>query len=115
MNHNYDDTDDNDRLADRFEQYRDDETTDHNPAAFGEQGPGKQSESERHSQRRSLMSRFGRATPVASMMAVLLEIYVSIIPVVALLCGIGAIGHVIWYAGLRWKVSSSAQIEGGSR
>lgn len=37
------------------------------------------------------------------MMAVLLEIYVSIIPIVGLVCGMGAIVHVIWYAGLRWR------------
>jgi hypothetical protein len=49
------------------------------------------------------------------MLTLLLEIYVQIIPVGVLFCAIGAIVHVIWYAGLRWKVSSSAQIEGGSR
>jgi Cdc6-like AAA superfamily ATPase len=45
---NHDDTDDNDRLADRFEQYRDDETTDHNAGVFGKVGTGKTERLVRH-------------------------------------------------------------------
>jgi hypothetical protein len=48
------------------------------------------------------------------MMAVLLEIYVSIIPIVALLCGMGTIVHVIWYAGLRWRAQPSPQTDADS-
>ena len=37
----YTDYSDNDRLADRFEQYRDDEPTGYTPATFGKVGTGK--------------------------------------------------------------------------
>jgi hypothetical protein len=48
------------------------------------------------------------------LMAVFLEIYIRIIPVIALVCAIGAIGHVIWYARLRWRAQSSMQTDGDS-
>jgi hypothetical protein len=40
MNHD-DNEDEDDRLVDMFEQYRDDETTSQNPTAFGRAGTGK--------------------------------------------------------------------------
>ena len=50
MNH---DESDNERLADTFEQYRDDETTDHNPTAFGRTRTGKTERIVRHARHRA--------------------------------------------------------------